>query len=543
MSRVRALLAWLRPHSIFATIYGGMLLVTVLVGLFTSVALSIVNGMRVQQYTESTATALFHAAAISLARQPQNARLVWLQESAVLMGVPLALTNTLPFEPSRRELDRLNRGVAVVHAESSDAMRVWMRIPLPGKPLYLISSLVSVGERQARAAANFLLEDLAYYPGQEAVRLQALKPFIGFDLQMLNRLDAGLDPDQLRRLRLDEIVVRFVSGSVTGKSSITVYAPLAEHPALLLRLGPITLFERLPFSLLATASVLALLLITLGSYLIIHVFEVRIAVIQGAVVRLREGDLSARVRLDHQDELQSLGETLNQMAMHIQRLMEAQRELTQAVSHELRTPLARLRFGMEMLAEAPDADERQAKLDLLDQDVEQINQLIDEILTFATLENGTPTLNFTMVDMNALAARLARETEALRKPATLRLDIQPNLLVRGEVRYLHRVMQNLVGNALRYAEGQILLRAWREGGMAVLSVEDDGPGIPEADRDRIFKPFVRLDDSRTRSTGGYGLGLSIVSRIAFWFDGEMQVSASPTLGGACFIMRWPAGKA
>lgn len=74
---------------------------------------------------------------------------------------------------------------------------------------------------------------------------------------------------------------------------------------------------------------------------------------------------------------------------------------------------------------------------------------------------------------------------------------------------------------------------------ATISVEDDGQGIPEKDREKVFIPFARLDDSRTRASGGYGLGLSIVSRIAFWFNGKMSVDESPTLGGARFIMTWP----
>lgn len=76
-------------------------------------------------------------------------------------------------------------------------------------------------------------------------------------------------------------------------------------------------------------------------------------------------------------------------------------------------------------------------------------------------------------------------------------------------------------------------------GDAFVTVEDDGHGIPEEDRDKVFVPFARLDDSRTRASGGYGLGLSIVSRIAFWFNGTMSVDESPKLGGARFTMRWP----
>lgn len=543
MSVWRAMLSWLRPQSIFASIYGGILLIIVSVGVFTYATMGFINDMRAQQYTETTATALFHVAAIALARQAPDQHDLWLQDAATLMGVPLQLVSTLPFDPSRRERERLDGGTAVVHAGSDGIMNVWMRVPLPGKPLYLASELDSMGERQARAAATFLLEDISNYPGQEAVRLRTLSPFVGFDMRLVSPMEAGLDADQLRRLSMDEIIVRYAStSSGAGPSAITVFAPSTTESGQVLRLGPVVLFEPLPLSLLVTASVLALLLITLGSYFIIHVFEMRIAVIEAAVVKIREGDLNTRVKLDSRDELSNLGDTLNQMAAHIQRLIEAQRELTQAVSHELRTPLARLRFGMEMMAETDDAEDRFSQLDRLDEDVTQLNQLIDEILTYAKLENGMPELHFEQVDMVALAERLTTETVALRKPARFSCQIQPGMMVRAELRYLHRVMQNLVGNALRYAAGEVLLKAWIENDEAVLTVEDDGPGIPEQDRDRVFQPFIRLDDSRTRSTGGYGLGLSIVNRIAFWFGGRMAVDASPALGGARFIMRWPLSR-
>ena len=101
------------------------------------------------------------------------------------------------------------------------------------------------------------------------------------------------------------------------------------------------------------------------------------------------------------------------------------------------------------------------------------------------------------------------------------------------------MVHNLVGNALRYADGEVRATVRRDGEWAVLTVEDDGPGIPEESRERIFEPFTRLDDSRTRSTGGYGLGLSIVSRIVYWFGGRIHVDTSERLGGARFVMRWP----
>ena len=144
--------------------------------------------------------------------------------------------------------------------------------------------------------------------------------------------------------------------------------------------------------------------------------------------------------------------------------------------------------------------------------------------------------------MVALMQRIQRETEALRKPARLEVVMPDAMVVDAVPRYMHRVIQNLVGNALRYADSVVRVTCQIKGDNAVLIVEDDGPGIPEDQRSRIFEPFTRLDDSRTRSTGGYGLGLSIVNRIVFWFTGQIHVAKSEALGGAAFIMSWPKNR-
>jgi two-component system sensor histidine kinase RstB len=108
-----------------------------------------------------------------------------------------------------------------------------------------------------------------------------------------------------------------------------------------------------------------------------------------------------------------------------------------------------------------------------------------------------------------------------------------------EPRHLHRAIQNLVGNAARYASRQVRVRCRLDSNNCRIDVEDDGPGIPRSDWDRVFIAFSRLDDSRTRTSGGYGLGLSIVRRIMYWHGGQAFVGISATLGGACFSLVWP----
>ena len=528
-----------KPNSIFATIYGGMLLAIVVVGLASYGTLSVINSERAQRYTEGMATALYHITAIAIARQSAENLPLWLQDAEVLMGTPLRLISNLPFKPSEHERERLELGMAVTQRLDDDRSRIWVKVPRPGNTVYLESELAGIGEKQARAAATFYLEDLSNYPDQEDVRLRTMAPYISFPISLVPFDEAGLDSEQQRRLRQDEIVVRFKELTASGRSAITVYAPSQSTPGKILRLGPMELFEAIPLSLVIMASVIALLIITLASYGLIHIFELRIQAIEGTVARIREGNLSARVEMQGSDEIARLAQTLNQMAGHIQRLLDAQRELTQAVSHELRTPLARLRFGMEMLAESEDIEHRYEQLERLDEDIEQLNQLIDEILTYANLEKRSPDLAFEAVDMVALMRRIERETIALRKPARLEVVLPETLVVDAVPRYIHRVIQNLVGNALRYADSVVRVTCMLDGDQAVLMVEDDGPGIPEDQRSRVFEPFTRLDDSRTRSTGGYGLGLSIVNRIVFWFAGSIRVSASQSLGGAAFTMRWP----
>ena len=228
------------------------------------------------------------------------------------------------------------------------------------------------------------------------------------------------------------------------------------------------------------------------------------------------------------------------MTSHIKRLIESQRELTRAVSHELRTPVARIRFAVDMLADTDDEDSRFMQRDYIDEDIEALNGLIDEILTYAKLEEGSPKLDLEPVNLRELLEQVERETNALGKPIKIVTKLpSAKVTAIADRRYLHRVIQNLAGNALRYAETTIIISAGVKKGNAFVTVEDDGHGIPEADREKVFIPFSRLDDSRTRASGGYGLGLSIVSRIAFWFNGGMKVDESEELGGARFVMTWP----
>lgn len=528
------------PSSIFVRLYGGLLLVISMVALSTYLLLEVVNDYRAKAYREEMATGFFRLVALGIARQPVGAlRDAWLEEASALMDTKIALISAEKAEFDSSELDALSKEQAVIRLNVAKNYADIYSLVSAQEQLYLYTRMSKVSEQQAKAMAIFLLDDLDHYRGQELKRLQQLQGYFPFSLQFMPLDKSGLEPDQRARIKRKEVVLALKEGGVAHNSSIRIIAP-AGMPNQVLVMGPMYLFDWMPVQLLIFISALSLFVITTAAYFIIHPLEKKIKTVESAARRIGGGDLGARVEVEGRDEVSQLAHAFNSMAEHIQRLIDSQRELTRAVSHELRTPVARIRFGMEMLADTDDVDSRFEQLALLDNDITELNKLIDEILTYAKLEQGIPILNFEEVDLAQLLQQVTKETEALGVKRVITAHFPPaQTIAEAERRYLHRVLQNLAGNAVRYAKTEVRISAEVIDGYAYITVEDDGEGIAEKDRERVFQPFTRLDDSRTRASGGYGLGLSIVARIAFWFGGQIKVEKSATLGGAKFVMMWP----
>ncbi|MGM8885107.1 ATP-binding protein [Psychrobacter sp. 1U2] len=528
-------------HSIFVRIYAGLLIVCLCVALFAQLLMDTINQERMQTYRENMATGAFYLVSEGLAHQAtETQREYWLSDASSLFGSTFRIVALENIDFSASERRRFVNGETVVRYESQPAYAdVYHRLP---NDKVLTVRVSQVTEQQVRAMAVFLLDDLSYYPTlpEKRARLAELENKFSYPLS-LNTIDTfNLDDDQLARLRRDEVVILLQdSNSSQGNSSIKIVIP-SEINDMAVLMGPIPLFNWFPLNLIISMVLISMFLISLGVYALIFPLERKLQLIQVGVNEVSDGNLDIQVQVIGQDEIARLSATFNAMTAHIKRLIESQRELTRAVSHELRTPVARIRFAVDMLADTDDEDSRFMQRDYIDEDIESLNGLIDEILTYAKLEEGSPKLDLESVNLKELVEQIVRETNALGKDIKI-VGNPPNSKVTAvaDRRYLHRVIQNLAGNALRYAEGTIIISAWVKKGNAFVSVEDDGQGIPEEDREKVFIPFARLDDSRTRASGGYGLGLSIVSRIAFWFNGNMSVDESPKLGGARFIMTWP----
>ena len=528
-------------QSIFLRIYAGLLLICLLVALFAQLLITTINAERVQTYREDMASAAFYLIDSGLSRQvTAQERNFWLSDVSTLFDTKFNIEPISKADFKTSEINRLNKQQAVVRF-NGDTNTAEIYHKVSGENNVLHVSVNKLNEQQIKGVGVLLLDDLSYYRtlAEKQQRLQQIQKFFPFKLtlQSINKLQ--LDTDQKARLYRKDIVIMFRDNTSVENSSIRVLAP-TEIQDTVVDLGPIPLFNWFPLNLIISITLISMFLISLGVYALIFPLERKLQLIQSGITKVREGKLNTKVKVVGEDEIAHLAATFNSMTEHIRRLIESQRELTRAVSHELRTPVARIRFAVDMLADTDDYEDRMSQRDYIDQDIESLNGLIDEILTYAKLEEGSPKMDWEDVDLQELVSQIVRETNALGKPVTVKVGkVQKGAFAQADRRYLHRVLQNLAGNATRYAESTIIISAGLEKNEAFISVEDDGQGIPEKDREKVFIPFARLDDSRTRASGGYGLGLSIVSRIAFWFNGRMSVDESPTLGGARFIMKWP----
>uniref|UniRef100_A0A7C2AJ30 histidine kinase n=1 Tax=Pseudomonas graminis TaxID=158627 RepID=A0A7C2AJ30_9PSED len=543
-------------NSIFLRIYGGMLGVLVLVALLGVLTLHLVNAVRADHYREQLAHGTFTLMADNLRGMNDIERTRALAVWERLLGIPLALETAEHAHLEGSARSRLSRGQVVVEQTGPHAAQVFREVEPavsgdPSSGLLLTGEVRQISEQLARATIFLLLDELVRLPvDEQPARLETLRQSkgFGFDMQLIRLEKLDVDDDQRRRIDEGDTVMALGKGG----DSIRVLSGVGETPWVL-EIGPLFQMNPYPPELLILITFLGLCLIGLVVYLLVRRLEHRLRGLEAAATQIAQGSLETRVPVASAgagaDSVGRLASAFNGMAEHLQRSLMIQRELVRAVSHELRTPVARLRFGLEMINDATTPEARDKYMVGMDSDIQDLDKLVDEMLTYARLEQGAPTLNFQRIDLDALIEQVIAELAPLRPNISVRRGECVDALhrvgsgeehwVEAEPRYLHRALQNLVSNAMRHAESEVRIGYQLSEERCRIDVEDDGPGVPESAWERIFTPFMRLDDSRTRASGGHGLGLSIVRRIIHWHGGRALIGRSQILGGACFSLAWP----
>ncbi len=254
----------------------------------------------------------------------------------------------------------------------------------------------------------------------------------------------------------------------------------------------------------------------------------------GRLERLRQGveewgkgNLASRAPVEGKDEVAAVAATFNQAAERIEALVAAHRSLLANASHELRSPLARLRMASELHEAAPS----EARSREIARNLAELDGLVEEILLASRLDHPeTRELADEQVDLLALATEVGARcgVDAGGDPA----------MVRGDARLLARLVRNLMHNAVRHGAPPVRATVHKAEGAVEFMVRDHGPGIAEADRERVFEPFYR-PSGRGEDAGGWGLGLALVRQIAHRHGASVRVE-TPADGGARFIVRFPA---
>lgn len=369
----------------------------------------------------------------------------------------------------------------------------------------------------------------------ELERLQTAIPGVGESLRIVKEDDPSIPSSIARALLTDPSVPDFTD------DGIWVYCRISDRGYILVS-GPVP--APLPLGPLHLLMALAVILSTvaISGYLLARPVAKRLHALEKVTLSFGMGDLDARAHVSGSDSIGDLAARFNQMAERMQRLITDQRYLLQAVAHELRQPLSRIRFNVELMVQRDDVDERMKRGAKLEQEIEELDKLVKELMQYVRMETNEAKPETQELSLDSVLEEIVEKYRTSRLDIALLLDVPAtrNVRVRANETQLRRAVGNLLSNAVRAAKSEVTVSFYAAPGGTVIAVTDDGEGIPISERDRIFKPFVRLDESRSRDRGGVGLGLAIVQRILESHGGSIEISGQPGQESR-FITFWPAG--
>ncbi|RTR27678.1 ATP-binding protein [Shewanella atlantica] len=273
------------------------------------------------------------------------------------------------------------------------------------------------------------------------------------------------------------------------------------------------------------------------TFIVLFFLARRLRRLENTYIAFADGDFTARASTKMFHNVGKLNNTFNIMADRISQLISSNRNLTNAVAHEFRTPIFRIQCNLDMLDDSKVRPDQMPHLEGIQSDLNELNSMVEELLHFSKLERLDTSLPLEPTDIGHLLEKqlnhLQFETEA-----KLTLHVTDNCIAPVSVRALQRALGNVIRNGYKYANSEVRISLQASPEELHIAIENDGPDIPIKDRETIFDPFVRLDKSRDRQSGGHGLGLAITKQIIKQHKGRIYISDSK-MGGACFNIKLP----
>jgi signal transduction histidine kinase len=426
--------------------------------------------------------------------------------AVVLLG--FLLVYDLQANAARRTIDGQLR-TYIAEIEQAGLHGHWPR-PLPP------STLVASANAQVIGANGHVFTATRTLTGLPAVYLLPA----GATQPVRQRSAAGMVPNEVR--------VVAIRTTVSGRPVVII----AEAPT-----GLLSQLNSEFAARLLLAIPVALVLAGFTVWLIVGRALRPVEHIRRAVTEITSAGLSRRVpEPGTADEIGHLANTMNDMLGRLDDAARRQRRFVADASHELRTPLAAIRTTLDVGLAYPDKAPWPVIAERASQQSARLEELIEQLLLLAKADEQQLSERCDSVDLATLLKHTVTQLPAHRPEIDLRAGT--NLAVTGDRDHLERLFRNIIDNALRYAASRVVITATANDRLAQIEIDDDGPGIPAADRTRIFDRFVRLDSSRERSTGTTGLGLAIAREIAVAHHGEITMVERPG-GGARAVVTLP----
>ena len=374
-------------------------------------------------------------------------------------------------------------------------------------------------------------------PQQWPEHIQQLQNHFGFPIGLINEQDpriSAINAQQQQWLNNGK-VIGFNEGELEDHFLFRI-----QHSDKLLIAGPVSapyIFSvLLPLVFVLLASIFGIAI-----YLWVFPLWKYLNALKRSCNEFGQGDFSVRAPTGKLSHVNNIAETFNSMASRVQSLISSHKELTNGVSHELRTPLSSMRFSLEMLSSSSSQHDRQRFINEISTDIEELDALISELLTYARFERAQPDISRSPTPVISWLSQQVQRAQKLSQEVVVMSfvnNIPINAQLVFESRLISRALSNLLQNAIKYADKEVHLHTELQGSTLLFTIDDDGPGIPSEKYDDIFSPFSRVDESRDKQTGGFGIGLAIVKQVADWHKGSIGVDVSP-LGGARFCLSIP----
>ncbi|MEU4032440.1 sensor histidine kinase [Streptomyces anulatus] len=292
-------------------------------------------------------------------------------------------------------------------------------------------------------------------------------------------------------------------------------------------------------SLLLRAGLVSLVLISAVTYFTVRIALRPVEAIRVATASVTPGDPRERVSVPATGhEITALATTINSTLQRLDDAAAQQRRFIADAAHELRSPLTTLLTSLEVALAYPERTDWPTAVTTAARQTRRLQTLAEDLLLLARLDARAPTADRGPVDLAALVSQLAEQQEQPPdRPVTITTDTTGPAYVHGKPDDYERLLRNLVDNATRHAASRVQVTVQSQDQQIILSVHDNGPGVPAENAERVFERFVRLDDARSRDRGGTGLGLPIARELAHHHRGTLVLVPSDT--GACFRLRLP----